>query len=87
MAPIGLDIVCFRYDPSIKELDLNALNKEILVLLHEEGIAIPSYTTLNGQYCIRVAIANHRTTFEDFDYFVKEVIALGQKLQDQYMTV
>ena len=44
---------------------LNALNEELLIRLHESGIAAPSYTTLNGEYCLRAALSNHRTRRED----------------------
>ena len=81
VAPIGLDIVCFRYNPRGKTLEeLNALNKEIKLQLEERAIALPGYTTLNGMYCIRVAISNHRTTNEDFDEFVQSIIEIGKEL-------
>lgn len=81
IAPIGLDIVCFRYNPGgIAEQALNALNKEILTQLQEQGIAAPSYTTLNNQYCLRMAIANHRSEFEDFDILAKESVRIGRQL-------
>jgi len=84
LAPIGLDIVCFRFNPG--ELDdeqLNALNKEILMQLHEQGIAAPSYTTLQGRYCLRIAIANHRSIQEDFDVLAREVVRIGRELVAQ----
>ncbi len=85
VAPVGLDIVCFRFNPGgIDEQNLNALNKEILLQLHERAIAIPSYTTLNGRYCIRIAIANHRSKFEDFDLLAREVVKIGKELESQY---
>jgi aromatic-L-amino-acid/L-tryptophan decarboxylase len=81
MAPIGMDIVCFRFNPgSLDNEALNALNKEILLQLHERGIAAPSYTTLNGRYCLRIAIANHRSRQEDFDLLAREVVRIGQEL-------
>jgi aromatic-L-amino-acid decarboxylase len=84
MAPIGMDIVCFRFNPGgLDEAELNALNKEILMQLHESGIAAPSYTTLNGQYCLRIAIANHRSRQEDFDLLAREVVRLGQEVVGQ----
>ncbi len=84
MAPIGMDIVCFRFNPGgLDEAGLNALNKEILMQLHESGIAAPSYTTLNGQYCLRIAIANHRSQQEDFDLLAREVVRLGQEVVGQ----
>jgi len=81
LAPIGMDIVCFRFNPGgLEDAALNALNKEILMRLHEQGIAAPSYTTLHDQYCLRIAIANHRSTQEDFDLLAKEVVRIGKEL-------
>ena len=72
MAPIGMDIVCFRYNPGDLDDDaLNDLNKAILVELQEKGISAPSYTTLGEQYCLRVAIANHRSVESDFDVLAR----------------
>ncbi|HKX57185.1 MAG TPA: pyridoxal-dependent decarboxylase, partial [Xanthomonadales bacterium] len=60
-APIGLDIICYRFNPGgLNPERLERLNRDILGELHEQGIAAPSYTTLKGIYCLRVAIANHR---------------------------
>ncbi len=79
--PIGLDIVCFRYNPGGLDTEaLNTLNKKLLVKLQEGGVAAPSYTTLKGNYCLRVAISNHRSRFEDFDLMVEEVIRIGESM-------
>jgi len=81
LAPIGLDIVCFRFNPGgLDDEKLNALNKEILMQLHEQGIAAPSYTSLQGRYCLRIAIANHRSKQEDFDVLAREVVRIGREL-------
>lgn len=80
-APIGMDIVCFRFNPGgLDNEKLNELNKEILMQLHEQGIAAPSYTTLQGRYCLRIAIANHRSRQEDFDSLAQAVVRLGREL-------
>lgn len=88
MAPIGLDIVCFRFNPAGPEnaLDpeaLNRLNQDILAELQERGVAAPSYTTLKGAYCLRVAISNHRSRLEDFDLLVEEVLRIGHALNSK----
>jgi glutamate/tyrosine decarboxylase-like PLP-dependent enzyme len=81
LAPAPLNIVCFRYNPGgLDDAALNALNQELLIRLHESGLAGPSYTTLNGRYALRAAITNHRSTREDFDVLVREVIRLGGEL-------
>ena len=85
MAPIGMDIVCFRFNPGGRaDAALNALNKEILMLVQERGIAAPSYTTLNGRYCLRVAIANHRSVAADFDLLVQAVTQIGREVAPQF---
>lgn len=81
IAPIGMDIVCFRYNPGSLSLEeLNALNKEIKLQIEERAIALPGYTTINGMYCIRCAISSHRVTNEDFDELVKSVLIIGKEL-------
>jgi hypothetical protein len=52
--------------------------------LHEQGIAAPSYTTLQGRYCIRIAIANHRSKQEDFDVLAREVLRIGREMVAQF---
>ena len=84
MAPIGLDIVCFRFNPGILDAGLlERLNRDILSELQERGIAAPSYTTLHGEYCLRVAIANHRSRDDDFDLLVREVLKIGRELSQR----
>ncbi|MDX1555701.1 MAG: hypothetical protein R3212_06730, partial [Xanthomonadales bacterium] len=44
------------------------------------GVAAPSYTTLSGEYCLRAAISNHRSRFDDFDLMVEKVVQIGRAL-------
>ena len=84
MAPVSLNIVCFRYNPGMMmKGELSELNKEILMRLHENGIVAPSYTKLNQEYCLRVAIVNHRSKLKDFDLLIKEVLTVGNMLQKE----
>jgi aromatic-L-amino-acid/L-tryptophan decarboxylase len=88
LAPVTLDILCFRYNPGGMDDDrLNELNKEILMQLQEEGICVPSYTTMNGRYYLRVAIANHRSVDEDFDLFVRETLRIGDRVTAKARTL
>jgi glutamate/tyrosine decarboxylase-like PLP-dependent enzyme len=81
MAPVVLNIVCFRFrGKGGSQQQLNALNEELLIRLHEGGQAAPSYTTLAGSYCLRAAIVNHRTRTEDLDLVVDEVLRIGRSL-------
>ena len=81
LAPVTLNVVCFRFvDGAMTGDALNTLNREILYRLHEEGIAVPSLTTLNGRVALRVAITNHRTRREDLDALVDAVVRLGRAI-------
>ena len=81
LAPVTMNVVCFRFNPqNIENEALNAINKEILMQLQEQGIAAPSYTMLNGCYAIRCAITNHRSRKSDFEALVKGVLEIGNLL-------
>ncbi len=81
LAPVPLNIVCFRYNPGgMDDAGLNELNQEILFELHERGIAVPTYTTLSGRYALRVANTNHRSRREDFEALATAVRSLGVEL-------
>jgi len=73
LAPVGLNIVCFRH----RGEDADRLNAGIVADLQESGVAAPSTTTVNGRLAIRAAIVNHRTRVEDIDRLVSATLALG----------
>lgn len=81
MAPTQLNIVNFRFAPAgMKEESLDDHNAEVLMQLHESGVATPSSTTLNGRFSLRVAICNHRSRRADFEALVDAVVAIGHRL-------
>lgn len=73
LAPVALNIVCFRYGCA----DADRMNAAIVVALQESGRVAPSTTTINGRLAIRVAIVNHRTTTSDIDALIGAVLAFG----------
>lgn len=84
LAPVPLNIVCFRYRcEGLSEAQLNDLNNMILLGLYLDGTAMPSSTTINGTFAIRFCTVNHRTTREDIDYLVNEVKRLGTAMLDE----
>jgi aromatic-L-amino-acid decarboxylase len=76
LAPVTLNIVCFRYRAASGDLD--RLNREIVADLQEAGIAAPSTTTVNGVLAIRAALVNHRTTQDDVEIMLDAVLRLGR---------
>ena len=88
LAPVPLNVVCFRFVSSeLDEDEHNQLNREILMRLHEQGIAAPSFTILNGKYAIRAAVTNHRSKKPDFDVLVNETIRLGKDVLKESRTL
>jgi glutamate/tyrosine decarboxylase-like PLP-dependent enzyme len=76
MAPVTLNIVCFRYLCA----DAEKVNREIVLALYDAGRVAPSSTTLQGRYAIRAAIVNHRTTEADIDTLAASVLEAGRRL-------
>ena len=85
MAPVAINIVCFRYrGQGGTEETLRALNTEIMLRIQESGVAVPTDTTLNGRHSLRAAINNHRTRPEDLDRLLAEVLRHGAALQASF---
>ena len=81
IAPVSLNVVCFRYRPEGMEAEaVNQLNRQILIALQEEGVAVPSQTILGGRFAIRCCMTNHRSRAEDFDILVAAVRRIGARL-------
>jgi aromatic-L-amino-acid/L-tryptophan decarboxylase len=75
LAPVQLNIVCFRY----RAEDANQVNGDIVADIQESGIAAPSTTVLDGQLAIRAAIVNHRTDICDIDALIAAVLEFGDQ--------
>ncbi|HEX6111368.1 MAG TPA: pyridoxal-dependent decarboxylase [Geminicoccaceae bacterium] len=80
MAPVALNIVCFRFRRAgLCAAGLDRLNAEIVADLQESGVAAPSTTTLGGRTAIRVCLTNHRTRQADLEILLEATIALGER--------
>ena len=73
MAPVALNIVCFRY----RAPDADRVNAKIVADLHEGGQVAPSTTVLDAGLAIRAAIVNHRTERRDVELLVDLVVERG----------
>lgn len=81
LAPVGLNICCFRYTaPGLSEQELEALNSQLIEQIQLSGIAAPSSTRIDGRFAIRVNITNHRTKFEDVEILLEALERLRADL-------
>ncbi|MBP9217303.1 MAG: cytochrome D ubiquinol oxidase subunit I [Sterolibacterium sp.] len=79
MAPVTLNIVCFRYR-CLATLNADRINAALVVALQESGIAAPSTTMIDGHLAIRCAIVNHRTRQADLDALLAATLRLGAQV-------
>ena len=83
LAPVTLNIVCFRYAAPLDDAAADALNARIVVELQERGIAVPSTTRIGGKLAIRMNVMNHRTTQADLDAALDAVLAVAEDVLDR----
>lgn len=81
LAPVGLNVVCFRYRGlnKVSADQLNTINADLIADLHESGIVAPSATSINGHIAIRAAMVNHRIERRHVDALVEQVLKLGRQ--------
>jgi glutamate/tyrosine decarboxylase-like PLP-dependent enzyme len=89
MAPVELNIVCFRYrfenqgDSAAADELSDKLNRLIVTELQEAGAVAPSTTLIGGRVAIRAAVVNHRTSRAEMDTLVEATLARGRALQQE----
>jgi aromatic-L-amino-acid decarboxylase len=60
LAPVSLNLVCFRYHPPGEDNNekLNNINQELLEKVNATGKIFISHTKLNGDYTLRLVAGN-----------------------------
>lgn len=81
LAPVPLNLVCFRLKPAgiNDERTLDELNTRLLQSLNSSGKILLTQTRLNGKYCIRFVAGNAETRKADVETgwnFIKEQAAI-----------
>jgi aromatic-L-amino-acid decarboxylase len=81
LAPVQLNVVCFRYRvPGMSDGELDRFNDELVLRLQESGIAVTSSTNVGSRRAIRVNITNHRTRDEDLAILVDALKRLAAEM-------
>ncbi len=67
LAPVPLNLICFRYKPDgiVDEKKLEEINSNLLNTLNSSGKILLTQTKLNGKYAIRFVGGSERTTLKD----------------------
>ena len=77
LAPVELNVVCFRYRAGEEADDLNT---RLVIALQLSGAVAPSTTVLDGRLAIRAAIVNHRTSRAEMDTLVDKTLEVGRAM-------
>jgi len=65
LAPVIINVVCFRYSPAgYNENQINSLNEKLNHILNDSGKIYLSHTILNGKYTLRMVTGQTNVTFE-----------------------
>jgi glutamate/tyrosine decarboxylase-like PLP-dependent enzyme len=82
LAPVELSAVCFRNKgkAGLAEEELNGFNQALLKRLVERGRVYLSNASLQGKFCLRACIVNHRTKDADVDSIIPEVLAAAKDI-------
>ncbi len=81
LAPVPLNIVCFRFRPAgVPEAGLDDLNRKLGAMVLEDGRVFFGTTEYAGKVAFRPAIVNWRTTEKDVDMIVEVTRELGSRL-------
>jgi glutamate/tyrosine decarboxylase-like PLP-dependent enzyme len=67
-ATVSLNVACWRITPAgTTPEQQDVLTREVLTRLQETGVAVCSGTVVQGRVVIRLAVANHRSRWADFE--------------------
>ncbi len=81
LAPVTLNVVCFRYKPSgLSDEELNGLNETLNHRLNDEGKIYLTHTTLNGVYTLRMVTGQTNVTPEHVDLAWKLIMKTAREL-------
>ena len=83
LAPVPLNIVCFRArPPGVPEDGLDALNRSLGEALLRDGRVFAGTTSYDGNVALRPAIVNWQTTERDVDLLVDVLLELMERRRD-----
>jgi len=82
MAPVPLNLVCFRFSPCnlTAESEVNEINTKILEQLNRSGEVFLTQTRLNDKVVIRFVAGQTRTEFTDIQRSWKQIYDLGSSI-------
>ena len=82
LAPVNLNIVCFRYRPSgMSEEERDDFNRRAVAAIQRDGRAFVTPTSWNGKGAIRAAFDNWATGPEDVEILWDAISDIGKTIK------
>jgi aromatic-L-amino-acid decarboxylase len=78
LAPVELSAVCFRWTNETEEA-LDSRNEEILRYVTRAGRVALSNANIRGKFALRACIVNHRTSDDDVNAVIRDVLAAAEQ--------
>jgi len=81
LAPVTINVVCFRYAPAgHDDKSLNSLNEKLNHILNDTGRIYLSHTVINGKYTLRMVTGQTNVTFDHVDRAWKLILDKARSL-------
>jgi aromatic-L-amino-acid/L-tryptophan decarboxylase len=83
LAPVVINVVCFRYAPDGNEENrLNGLNEKLNHILNDSGKIYLSHTVVNGKYTLRMVTGQTNVTFDNVEKAWALIMQKARNLTD-----
>jgi len=83
LAPVVINVVCFRYAPEgTNEITRNGLNEKLNHLLNDSGKIYLSHTVLDGKYTLRMVTGQTNVTLEHVRNAWEQIKGAARDLRD-----
>ncbi|MCU0461304.1 MAG: aminotransferase class I/II-fold pyridoxal phosphate-dependent enzyme [Bacteroidales bacterium] len=82
LAPVVINVVCFRYAPAgCDEKKINILNEKLNHLLNDSGKIYLSHTVINGKYTLRMVTGQTNVTFSHVEKAWALILQTARRLK------
>ena len=82
LAPVVINVICFRYVPSgFDENQINCINEKLHHLLNDSGKIYLSHTLLNGKYTLRMVTGQTNVTFDHVERAWELILKTARSLE------
>jgi aromatic-L-amino-acid decarboxylase len=82
LAPVVINVICFRYVPSgSDENQINSINEKLNHLLNDSGKIYLSHTLLNGKYTLRMVTGQTNVTYDHVERAWELILKTARSLK------